>query len=366
MIEMTVLSNAQTNPIFRQSLSKEASKHNIELHEFTHLAKSSEQIIAQLNQQLHKNPTGIFLVVSGSRFEFSQALNDVFLSLPLSLFPNFSSALTKNLPPKLSAFTQITAGRLNQAILICIPQMLELIPNLLEILTAIPQLAPQSSKTDTPTDIGIQRAKERGNASTEDSQKTIDSFFHVHEKSNPNPSSPRSQPTPAKSGWKAALSQLQIELTLDYAPLPEELSSIPAAYAVFEQAGEMKYAVDRYGNRFGVYGFPDLKRPSAKVLIVRPGSPYPEIIALHRYPSKVGILPTHHSGYLMSASQGLEQVCMQHTGRTNNGDAIIAIEPRVVYIQRNNDIVRWDGRRESDMGTIRQAIASLVLQWSQR
>ena len=57
---------------------------------------------------------------------------------------------------------------------------------------------------------------------------------------------------------------------------------------------------------------------------------------------------------------------MTLTGRTNKGDRIIAVESKSVIFQRNNDIVRWDGRRESDMGTIRQAIASLVLQWSQR
>ena len=115
-----------------------------------------------------------------------------------------------------------------------------------------------------------------------------------------------------------------------------------------------------------VFGFPDLNKPTSKVIIIRPGSPYPELIALHRFPAKAGLIPVHHSGFLMSTTLDVEQACMSITGRTNKGDRIIAVEPRVVYIQRNNDIVRWDGRRESDMGTIRQAIASLVLQWSQR
>ena len=169
----------------------------------------------------------------------------------------------------------------------------------------------------------------------------------------------------SKVGWQGALNHFQIELTPETAPLPVEFESIPAAQSVFEHAGARNIAVDRYGNQFGVFGFPDLNKPTSKVIIIRP--------VLHTQNSlrfidfqQSGPHPCSSQWILMSTTLDVEQACMSITGRTNKGDRIIAVEPRVVYIQRNNDIVRWDGRRESDMGTIRQAIASLVLQWSQR
>ena len=365
MIPLNILTSAGSNPIFRQALSKAVSGTVFTLIEHSDLSTDSNALLDQIERVANKTPESVILVVSPTKYELLTEIQELIFSLPLSHYPNFSNVVSQDLTPEVAAFTQITAGRFQDSLIVFIPEMLEILPKLVQTLKHTSEMFSLKSKSEQPTLVNI-KPSQAGLEVSEDAQETLDAVVHIDVSSDRQQSGIPHQLNTNRAGWHGALKHFQIELMTENAPLPVEFESIPAAHSVFERAGARKIAVDRYGNQFAVFGFPDLNRPNSKVIIVRPGSPFPELIALHRFPTKVGLLPTHHSGFLLSSTLSVEQACMTLTGRTNKGDRIIAVESKAVYIQRNNDIVRWDGRRESDMGTIRQAIASLVLQWSQR
>jgi hypothetical protein len=91
-----------------------------------------------------------------------------------------------------------------------------------------------------------------------------------------------------------------------------------------------------------------------------------EVLALHRHPSPTGTCTP--SGRSTPASDLLPgPVCVAHTGRAPSaGGELFAVEGRTVYLKRGTAVFAWDGRQERTMGTTSQALASLVLRWSNR
>jgi hypothetical protein len=56
------------------------------------------------------------------------------------------------------------------------------------------------------------------------------------------------------------------------------------------------------------------------------------------------------------------------TGRAppGEGGTLFAVSGDAIWFERDGRVVRWDGTREREEGTPKQALASLVLEWSQR
>lgn len=168
------------------------------------------------------------------------------------------------------------------------------------------------------------------------------------------------------TGWEAGLRAIHGEFNKGWPDLPEALDRMAAARSVLDSAGQRGVVVLEDGRRYGAFGFPDLQRVGAKVLVVRDGEPVPEIIALHRHPSQVGTCVSE-GGVLPSSDLEAGSVAEGLVGAPPPGGGdLFALEGDAVYLKRGGRVVRWDGRKEKEEGTVSQALASLMLGWTQR
>ncbi len=188
----------------------------------------------------------------------------------------------------------------------------------------------------------------------------------------PPPASARLPAPDAQPGWSRALEGLGWRLDRDrWGQLPEELSRLAPVRQVLASAGERRLVLSDDGIARVACGFPDLRRADAKVLVVSietdlDGNDAVGVLALHRSPSPTGTCSP--AGTWTPASDLLPgPVCVNHTGRAPAiGGELFAVDGRTVYLKRGRAVVAWDGRNEQPMGTTSQALASLVLRWSQR
>lgn len=167
------------------------------------------------------------------------------------------------------------------------------------------------------------------------------------------------------SGWEAGLRGMKGTMKKGWPTIPEAFGRMAACNDVLDTANQRAIVTLNNGRTYGAFGWPDLNRPDAKILLVGEGEPVPEIIALHRYPHVVGTV-TDDSG-LKLASGNLDELSTILTGAPlpTRGE-LFAVEGKAVYIRVERRIWRWDGRRETDEGTVSQAMASLMLRWSQK
>jgi hypothetical protein len=173
---------------------------------------------------------------------------------------------------------------------------------------------------------------------------------------------------PPAAGWPSALAARGATLDTGAWPaLPEGLARLAPVRNVLESAGQFGRVTLPDGTGYVACGFPDLLRPQSKVLLVREGDPQPEVVALHRHPRRVGVVVFGDDGYLPSADLDPDPVAEERTGRAlPEWGTLFAVEAAAVLVTRGGRVWRWDGRKEEDMGTPTQAMASLVLRWSQR
>lgn len=172
-------------------------------------------------------------------------------------------------------------------------------------------------------------------------------------------------PPAAETAWEQALVDLGGVLARgERAELPNVLAVAAPVCEVLASAGER--AVARFGDEvYGVYGWPDLRRPNAKVLLVGPGEPVGEVVALHRQPTPTGVC-RRGGGRIWSAGR-LGATCDEVTGADfPESGRLFAVEGDAVYVLQGNKVVSWNGRRSRPMGTPSAAMASLMLAWSQR
>jgi len=158
-------------------------------------------------------------------------------------------------------------------------------------------------------------------------------------------------------GWRAALVELGGRLG-SAAPLPEGL---PAGVAdVLRTAGAVATAHLRDGDGV-VFGFPDFIRPGARVLLLAGGAPDWSLLALHRFPVRVGV--GRVGGYLPHGDAAGEAEL--RTGRATEG-VLWGVESAAVLVRAGGAVGRWDGHRRVDLGTPAQALATVALEWSRR
>ena len=180
---------------------------------------------------------------------------------------------------------------------------------------------------------------------------------------------PRVEAT-AASGWVAARDALGASLG-GPAPfhLPQALERLAAVQDVLASAGQRAWFELPSGRRYTAFGFPDLARATSKVLLVAGDDASlegaVEIVALHRWPRRVGACG---DGAILPAVDA--DVCAEARGRTG-GDAapdgtLVAVEGDAVHVATARGIVRYDGRSGAAPVPRSSALGTLVLIWSQR
>lgn len=166
-------------------------------------------------------------------------------------------------------------------------------------------------------------------------------------------------------GWRAALVEWEAKLLFDErVAIPDSLNGLAGVVNVLNDAGEQGVLVVGE-DRYAIYGYPDLRRPASRVLLIGPGEPFGEVIALHRWPKRVGIC--RKGGGRLPSRGHLSITAEQITGRDYPGEGrLLATENDAVYVVQDERVVRWDGSRATPEGTVGGAVSSLMLRWSQK
>jgi molybdenum cofactor biosynthesis protein B len=175
---------------------------------------------------------------------------------------------------------------------------------------------------------------------------------------------PAAAPDAPLAGWQAGLAALGGTLARG-APFdpPERLPQ--GAIDVLASAGERAMLTTPDGVRWTVFGFPDLSRPAAKVLLVRAAEPLAEVVALHRWPARVGLCADDPS--FLPARDALAGESAARCGAPCPQEgALVAVEAASLLVASGTRAARWDGRSLGEAAPTSSTIASLVLQWSQR
>ncbi len=172
-------------------------------------------------------------------------------------------------------------------------------------------------------------------------------------------------PTSPETAWERSLAQLGGVLVRgERAELPPSLAVAAPVCEVLASAGER--AIVRFEDEvYGAYGWPDLRRPASKVLLVGPGDPVGEVLALHRQPTPTGVC--RRGGGLLWSTGRMGATALEVTGEDfPEAGRLFALESERVYVLQGNQVVAWDGKQMRSMGTPSAAMASLMLAWSQR
>ena len=174
--------------------------------------------------------------------------------------------------------------------------------------------------------------------------------------------------TPGASGWQAAVAALGGKLLPAGAtPIPDAIAAIPAAMDVLGSANARMRLVAADGRSWLVFGYPDLLRPNSKVLAVREALPVSEVVALHRWPARVGLCCEADDSLLPTTEADLNEVAEARTGEPWPEEGhLFAVEGSAVWVQQRRYVRKWDGKRPGPEENVGPAIGSLLLHWSQR
>ncbi len=173
--------------------------------------------------------------------------------------------------------------------------------------------------------------------------------------------------SPAAPGWKDALLALAGEVRQGEPPLRDLLRANAALTEVLHSAGQRAVLSLPDGFILGLYGFPDLIRPSSKVLAVGPGSPWGVMVALHRYPRIAGLASRPSLLGLPDPDMDVRSWTRETTGFVcPGGGRAFAIEGATTFVLRQDRVWSWDGRRQREEGAPLAVIGSLALRWSSK
>jgi hypothetical protein len=279
--------------------------------------------------------------------------------------------LTTRIGPQ-AAFVVIGAGWIKGSLVIALPDRPALLDDAFADLiqprfaaaaalagaAAAPLLIPGSSPTlvPAPTLAGL--------APDEDATQA----FSVDARSIGAGEPPTSTEGPVEGAWHRAMGALGLQLGAR-ASLPPALDRLAPARNVLELAGELRRATDAEGEGWVLAGFPDLRSPHAKVLLISEADEPEGLVlrALHRHPRVVGVAGDRALPGMPMRGDPAGALSEELLGQADpEGGSFFAREAAAVWLLRAGRVFRWDGRHSSPMGTPSQAIASLCLEWSQR
>ena len=172
------------------------------------------------------------------------------------------------------------------------------------------------------------------------------------------------EPEPVE-GWQKQLGEIGGAINLDAHPsLPDWLMGLSAAREVLETSNERGIATLPQGEYVAV-GFPDLRSPRSRVLLLGQRSPRDEVLALHRWPQKTGVCAPRvggvipHRGRMGRTAEEVTGVDFPEDGR------LFAVAGGLVYVLQGATVMSWDGKTKQSLGAEASALASLLLRWSQ-
>jgi hypothetical protein len=169
-------------------------------------------------------------------------------------------------------------------------------------------------------------------------------------------------------GWQKWVQAHDAEILRDRREeLPNNIDELAPVLQILHTAGEQ--AVLKIGrNKMSLWGWPDLQRSTSKVIAVGWGLPFVEVVALHRHPTNTGLAIEEERALAGRRSADLDELTKSMTGRRNKNaeGELFAVEKGRVWTQRDSLVYEWDGKKERNVGSIQQALASLLLSWSQR
>ncbi len=170
------------------------------------------------------------------------------------------------------------------------------------------------------------------------------------------------------TGWMAFSRELEARvLPFGNAEIPDALARIPAVMDVLGSASSRARLRASDGREWLLFGFPDLTRPSSKVIAVREALPVAEILALHRWPQRVGVCAELDDSPLSQAGISPVMESTERTGRAYEGDGtLFAVDGSAVYVQERRWVRKWDGKKLGPEDNLGSALATLILGWSQR
>lgn len=170
------------------------------------------------------------------------------------------------------------------------------------------------------------------------------------------------------TGWRAGLRGLRGELRRStLGEIPPALERVASAMDVLNSAGERCLFVLPDGREYTAFGFPDLVRNASKVLLVRDAEPFPEVVALHRWPKRVGLCAEGDEGLVPSSDLDPGPVAEERTGTPWNGSfPLFAVEAASIYLRDGRRVRMWDGRTLSEGEPVASCVGTLLLHWSQR
>jgi len=171
----------------------------------------------------------------------------------------------------------------------------------------------------------------------------------------------------ATPNWQTALAEYGATITPHVTcHLPDPIQALPAVCDVLNQAGERACVTLPEGNTWLIFGFPDLRRAISKVILIATGEPARQVVAVHRYPSKVGTAVQGTKG-ILQIRKSADKISNIRYGRpTPNGGTLFAVDSDSMYVLNDDQGIRWDGHSEVNEGTTQQTLATLVLHWSRR
>jgi molybdopterin adenylyltransferase len=170
------------------------------------------------------------------------------------------------------------------------------------------------------------------------------------------------------TGWLRAVYELKGEVEKGtYPEIPEELEKVAPIIDVLHTSGARGTLKLPDGRAYALFGWPNLEK-GAKVLAIGHGLPVAEILALHRYPVITGTCVDGDKGLAPARPGDVAKVCEAVTGRVpkDTSGELFAVQGDQVVLQRGSRAIRWDGVKEKDDGTLKQVLATLVLDWSRR
>lgn len=177
-------------------------------------------------------------------------------------------------------------------------------------------------------------------------------------------------PTPPESptGWNAAVRAVDGKvLPAGNMEIPDALARIPAVMDVLQSASSKMKLVAADGRQWLLFGFPDFARPGSKVIAVREALPISEVVALHRWPVKVGVCIEGDDSLLPNVETDASAIAEERTGRAYSGDGqLFAVDGGAIYVQERRWVRRWDGKKLGNEDNIGAALGTMLLGWSQR
>lgn len=154
--------------------------------------------------------------------------------------------------------------------------------------------------------------------------------------------------------WENELFTLGLTSSNRY-PVIQDYSAYPAVHHLLQSTTARRVFTNENEEEFAVFGFPDLLRPSSKVLLLSKDG---GVLALHRRSQTLILSPKLRE--LITLEYQFEDASLE------DNSALIGFGDGLVYFEKDDIVYSWKGNHPSKLGKKSSVIASLCLQWSSR